>query len=552
MHIDAVKPSNFIEDIIEEDLKTGRVKQVITRFPPEPNGYLHIGHAKAIIVDFSAAEKFGGQCNLRFDDTNPVKEDTEYVESIQQDIHWLGFDWAGRIHYTSDYFEQLFDYAVELIRRGKAYVCDLTPEEISQTRGTLTQPGQDSPYRNRSVEENLKLFYEMRDGRYEDGEKTLRAKIDMASPNLNMRDPVIYRILHATHHRTGDQWCIYPMYDYAHPLSDAIEGITHSLCTLEFEDHRPVYNWFLEALDWPNPPRQYEFARLNLTGTVMSKRNLRLFVTERMVSGWDDPRMPTLSGLRRRGYTSQAIRDFCQRIGVAKSNSLVDMALLEHCIREDLKPKAHRRMAVLRPIELVITNYPEGKTEEVTLENNAENPELGSRTLRFSGRVYIDSEDFSLDPPPKYKRLAPGREVRLMGAYIVKCTGYETDEAGLVTKVLCEYDPESHSGSCTRKVKGVLHWVDANACEEAEIRLYEPLIAPGEDGTEGFNEESLEIIHHAKVESALKDAAPGEQFQFIRQGYYCLDPDSRTEGHLVFNRIVGLKDSWAKMQKQSL
>ena len=549
MNTDAVKPSNFIEDIIEEDLRSGTVKKVVTRFPPEPNGYLHIGHAKAIIVDFSAAEKFGGQCNLRFDDTNPVKEDTEYVESIQNDIHWLGFDWAGNIHYTSDYFDRLYEYAVELIRRGKAYVCDLSAEEISQARGTLTQPGQNSPYRNRSVEENLALFAEMKAGKYQDGAKTLRAKIDMASPNLNMRDPVIYRILHAPHHRTGDQWCIYPMYDYAHPMSDAIEGITHSLCTLEFEDHRPIYDWFLEALDWPNPPRQYEFARLNLTGTVMSKRNLRHFVTEHMVSGWDDPRMPTLSGLRRRGYTSQAIRDFCHRIGVAKSNSLVEMALLEHCIREDLKPKAHRRMAVLRPIELVITNYPEGKTEEILLENNAENPELGSRSMSFSGRVYIESEDFSIDPPPKYKRLAPGREVRLMGAYIVKCTGYETDDAGLVTKVLCEYDPQSHSGECPRKVKGVLHWVDANACEEAEIRLYAPLITQQEDGESGFNEASLEIIHHAKVESALQNAAIGEQFQFIRQGYYCLDPDTAEQGRLIFNRVVGLKDSWAKMQK---
>ncbi len=544
-------PNNFIEEIVAQDLQQGKHASVLTRFPPEPNGYLHIGHAKAILVDFLTAEKFGGQCNLRFDDTNPVKEDTEYVDNIMEDIHWLGCDWGDRLFFASDYFDKLYGYAEQLIQKGLAYVCELTPEQMRAYRGTLTEPGKNSPWRDRPIEESLAEFRAMRDGKYKEGERTLRAKIDMASPNLNMRDPVIYRIMHTSHHRTGDAWCIYPMYDFQHPVSDAIEGITHSICTLEYEDHRPLYDWFLQALDWPNPPHQYEFARLNLAGTVMSKRYLKKLVDDKLVSGWDDPRMPTICGLRRRGYTPQAIRDFCATIGVAKSNSTVEMPVLEHCLRESLKTTTHRRMAVLDPIELVITNYPQGQSEEVEIANNAENPELGSRKVRFSGRVYIEREDFAIVPPPKYKRLSPDKEVRLMGAYIVKCTGYETDEAGQVTRVLCEYDPQSASGQCARKVKGVLHWVDAQTAVDAQVRLYDVLIDDEAEGEleDRLNKHSLQVLEHAKVEAALSDAEPGESFQFIRMGYFCADPDGKP-GAPVFNRSVGLKDTWAKQAKK--
>ncbi len=544
-------PNNFIEEIVAQDLQQGKHASVLTRFPPEPNGYLHIGHAKAILVDFLTAEKFGGQCNLRFDDTNPVKEDTEYVDNIMDDIHWLGCDWGDRLFFASDYFDKLYGYAEQLIQKGLAYVCELTPEQMRAYRGTLTEPGKNSPWRDRPIEENLAEFHAMRDGKYKEGERTLRAKIDMASPNLNMRDPVIYRIMHTSHHRTGDRWCIYPMYDFQHPVSDAIEGITHSICTLEYEDHRPLYDWFLQALDWPNPPHQYEFARLNLAGTVMSKRYLKKLVDDQLVSGWDDPRMPTICGLRRRGYTPQAIRDFCATIGVAKSNSTVEMPVLEHCLRESLKTTTHRRMAVLDPIELVITNYPQGQSEEVEIANNAENPELGSRKVRFSGRVYIEREDFAIVPPPKYKRLSPDKEVRLMGAYIVKCTGYETDEAGRVTRVLCEYDPQSASGQCARKVKGVLHWVDAQTAVDAQVRLYDVLIDDEAEGEleDRLNKHSLQVLEHAKVEAALGDVEPGESFQFIRMGYFCADPDGKP-GAPVFNRSVGLKDTWAKQAKK--
>ena len=544
-------PNNFIEEIVAQDLQQGKHASVLTRFPPEPNGYLHIGHAKAILVDFLTAEKFGGQCNLRFDDTNPVKEDTEYVDNIMEDIHWLGCDWGDRLFFASDYFDKLYGYAEQLIHKGLAYVCELTPEQMRAYRGTLTEPGKNSPWRDRPIEESLAEFRAMRDGKYKEGERTLRAKIDMASPNLNMRDPVIYRIMHTSHHRTGDAWCIYPMYDFQHPVSDAIEGITHSICTLEYEDHRPLYDWFLQALDWPNPPHQYEFARLNLAGTVMSKRYLKKLVDDQLVSGWDDPRMPTICGLRRRGYTPQAIRDFCATIGVAKSNSTVEMPVLEHCLRESLKTTTHRRMAVLDPIELVITNYPQGQSEEVEIANNAENPELGSRKVRFSGRVYIEREDFAIVPPPKYKRLSPDKEVRLMGAYIVKCTGYETDEAGRVTRVLCEYDPQSASGQCARKVKGVLHWVDAQTAVDAQVRLYDVLIDDEAEGEleDRLNKHSLQVLEHAKVEAALGDVEPGESFQFIRMGYFCADPDGKP-GAPVFNRSVGLKDTWAKQAKK--
>ena len=544
-------PNNFIEEIVAQDLQQGKHASVLTRFPPEPNGYLHIGHAKAILVDFLTAEKFGGQCNLRFDDTNPVKEDTEYVDNIMDDIHWLGCDWGDRLFFASDYFDKLYGYAEQLIQKGLAYVCELTPEQMRAYRGTLTEPGKNSPWRDRPIEENLAEFHAMRDGKYKEGERTLRAKIDMASPNLNMRDPVIYRIMHTSHHRTGDRWCMYPMYDFQHPVSDAIEGITHSICTLEYEDHRPLYDWFLQALDWPNPPHQYEFARLNLAGTVMSKRYLKKLVDDQLVSGWDDPRMPTICGLRRRGYTPQAIRDFCATIGVAKSNSTVEMPVLEHCLRESLKTTTHRRMAVLDPIELVITNYPQGQSEEVEIANNAENPELGSRKVRFSGRVYIEREDFAIVPPPKYKRLSPDKEVRLMGAYIVKCTGYETDEAGRVTRVLCEYDPQSASGQCARKVKGVLHWVDAQTAVDAQVRLYDVLIDDEAEGEleDRLNKHSLQVLEHAKVEAALGDVEPGESFQFIRMGYFCADPDGKP-GAPVFNRSVGLKDTWAKQAKK--
>lgn len=545
---------NFIHDIIEKDNASGKYGQrVHTRFPPEPNGYLHIGHAKSICLNFGTALKYGGKCNLRFDDTNPSKEEVEYVDSIMRDVKWLGFDWEDRLFYASDYFHKLYEYACDLILAGKAYVCDLSPEQIRQYRGTLTEPGKESPYRNRPVAENLDLFERMKKGEFPDGARVLRAKVDMASPNLNMRDPVIYRIMRAHHHRTGDEWCIYPMYDYAHPLSDAWENITHSICTLEFEAHRPLYDWCVEALGEFNPrPVQIEFARLNVTNTVMSKRKLRALVEEGKVAGWDDPRMPTISGLRRRGYTPEAIRDFCGRIGVAKADSVVDYALLEHCIREDLSARAPRVMAVLRPLKVVLTNYPEGQVEELPAENNPENEALGSRNLPFSRVLYIDQDDFMENPPPKYFRLTPGGEVRLKNAYIIKCEEVVKDAAGNIAELRCTYDPETKSGSgSTRKVKGTIHWLSAAHAVPAEIRLYEQLFLQEdpEAGDENFldrlNSQSL-VTLAGFVEPGLATAAEGDRFQFIRQGYFCVDPDT-TKDKLVINRIVSLKDSWAKI-----
>ena len=550
-------PTNFIQNIINEDAKTGKHgNRVHTRFPPEPNGYLHIGHAKSICLNFGIAAENGGLCNLRFDDTNPSKEEVEYVDSIQEDVRWLGFDWGDRMYYASDYFPQLFEYALQLIRMGKAYVCDLTAQQIREHRGTLTEPGKNSPFRDRSVEENLDLFNRMKAGEFTDGSKTLRAKIDMSSPNINMRDPVLYRILRATHHRTGDAWCIYPMYDYAHPLSDAIEKITHSICTLEFEDHRPLYDWCVETLDIYRP-QQIEFARLNLTRAVMSKRKLRELVEQKQVSGWDDPRMPTISGLRRRGFTPEAIRDFCERIGVAKSNSTVDYELLEHCVREDLNLRAARAMAVLRPLKIVIDNYPAGQVEELEAENNPENPEMGSRKLPFSRELYIEQDDFMENPPGKFFRLAPGREVRLKHAYIIKCEQVVKDEqSGQIVELRCSYDPETKSGGAAsgRKVKGTLHWVSAAHAKPVEVRLYDHLLmedeADGPEETAGsrVNPESLTVLKQAMVEPSLAEAVMGSRFQFLRHGYFCLDTDA-SPGAPVFNRIVSLRDSWAKAQK---
>ncbi len=550
-------PANFIQNIINEDAKTGKHgNRVHTRFPPEPNGYLHIGHAKSICLNFGIAAENGGLCNLRFDDTNPSKEEVEYVDSIQEDVRWLGFDWGDRMYYASDYFPQLFEYALQLIRMGKAYVCDLTAQQIREHRGTLTEPGKNSPFRDRSVEENLDLFNRMKAGEFTDGSKTLRAKIDMSSPNINMRDPVLYRILRATHHRTGDAWCIYPMYDYAHPLSDAIEKITHSICTLEFEDHRPLYDWCVETLDIYRP-QQIEFARLNLTRAVMSKRKLRELVEQKQVSGWDDPRMPTISGLRRRGFTPEAIRDFCERIGVAKSNSTVDYELLEHCVREDLNLRAARAMAVLRPLKIVIDNYPAGQVEELEAENNPENPEMGSRKLPFSRELYIEQDDFMENPPGKFFRLAPGREVRLKHAYIIKCEQVVKDEqSGQIVELRCSYDPETKSGGAAsgRKVKGTLHWVSAAHAKPVEVRLYDHLLmedeADGAEETAGsrMNPESLTVLKQAMVEPSLAEAVMGSRFQFLRHGYFCLDTDA-SPGAPVFNRIVSLRDSWAKAQK---
>jgi len=551
-------PSNFIQNIINEDAKTGRHGgRVQTRFPPEPNGYLHIGHAKSICLNFGIAAENGGLCNLRFDDTNPSKEDVEYVDSIQEDVKWLGFDWGDRMFYASDYFPQLYDYAEKLIQMGKAYVCDLNAQQIREYRGTLTEPGRNSPFRERTVEESLDLFRRMRAGEFPDGTRTLRAKIDMASPNITMRDPVLYRILRATHHRTGDTWCIYPMYDYAHPVSDAIERITHSICTLEFEDHRPLYDWCVEMLDIYRP-QQIEFARLNLTHTVMSKRKLRELVEQKLVSGWDDPRMPTISGLRRRGYTPEAIRDFCERIGVAKSNSLVDLEMLEHCIREDLNAKAARAMVVLRPLKVVVENYPEGVVEELTAENNPENPEMGSRTIQFARVLYIEQDDFMEQPPGKFFRLAPGREVRLKYAYIIKCEEVVKDDlTGEVVEVRCTYDPESKSGGATsgRKVKGTLHWVSAEHALPVEIRLYDHLYKDGtagdingEAGQTALNPNSLVVLQQAMMEPGLAATPVGSHYQFLRQGYFCADLESRP-GFPVFNRIVSLRDSWTKAKQ---
>lgn len=550
-------PSNFIQNEINDDLKNGRYSEGIhTRFPPEPNGYLHIGHAKSICLNFGLAQQYGGMCNLRFDDTNPVKEDVEYVDSIQADVKWLGFSWDKRMYYASDYFEKLYEFAVQLIKNGKAYVDDSNAEEIRAMRGTLTEAGKESPYRNRSVEENLALFEAMKQGEFADGEKVLRAKIDMASPNINMRDPVIYRIAHATHHRTGDAWCIYPMYDFAHPLSDAIEGITHSICTLEFEDHRPLYDWCLESLgfDVNTRPRQIEFARLNLTNTVTSKRKLRQLVEEGYVAGWDDPRMPTISGLRRRGYTPAALRNFCSEVGVAKANSLVDVAMLEHCIRDDLNNNADRIMAVLHPLKVVITNYPESKKEYMLAENHP--TKGGHRYMPFSRELYIEQEDFMEDAPKKFFRLKPEGEVRLKHGYIIKCEEVIKDAEGKVVELHCTYDPDSKTGGATanRKVKGTIHWVSAADALEAEVRLYDYLIETDEKGEvpadflNAVNKNSLEVLHHVMVEPSAALTAEGTHYQFLRQGYYVVDKDS-TPDHLVFNRVVGLKDSWAKVKK---
>ena len=540
--------SNFIHNIIDKDLETQKYgDKVHTRFPPEPNGYLHIGHAKSICLNFSTAEKYGGQCNLRYDDTNPVKEDVEYVDSIEEDVKWLGFQWDNRL-WASDYFDEMYDCALDLIKKGKAYVCDLSADEIRAYRGTLKEPGKESPSRNRSVEENLKLFEEMREGKYADGEKVLRAKIDMASPNMNMRDPVIYRIAHISHHNTGDKWCSYPMYDFAHPIEDAIEGITHSICTLEFEDHRPLYDWVLETLGrWEAPPQQIEFARLNLTNTVMSKRYLKAMVDDGTVDGWDDPRMPTIAGIRRRGYTPEAVRDFCERIGVSKANSTVDVGLLEHCVREDLKQKVASRNVVENPVKVIITNYPEEQTEEMELENNREVPEMGNRTVPFSRELYVDGDDFMEVPIKKYFRLFPGNEVRFKGAYFITCNEVVKNEDGSVKELLCTYDPETRSGSGFegRKVKGTIHWVDAKTAVKIKIRNYDYLMVDDEEGNQVMNPDSLtESIGYA--EPLVAEAKPGERFQFFRKGYYIADSKLTNDTEKVFNKIVGLKSSWKK------
>jgi glutaminyl-tRNA synthetase len=561
--IDSASPTptpgkHFIHQAVTEDNRTGRFGgRVITRFPPEPNGYLHIGHAKSICLNFGLARDFGGTCHLRFDDTNPTKESVEYVESIMADVHWLGFDWGKNLFYASDYFEQLYQWAEDLIGKGLAYVDDLTPDQMREYRGTLTEAGRPSPFRARSVEENLDLFRRMRAGEFEDGTKTLRAKIDMASPNVNMRDPVMYRIRRAPHHRTENRWCIYPMYDWAHGLSDSIERITHSICTLEYEDHRPLYDWYIEAVGVYHP-QQIEFARLNLSHTVMSKRRLLELVEGRHVSGWDDPRMPTIAGLRRRGYTPEAIRDFCDRIGVAKADSMVDVALLEHCIREDLNRRANRVMAVLRPLRLVIENYPEGQVEELDAVNNPEDPAAGTRKLPFSRVLYIEADDFREDPPKKYFRLSPGAEVRLRYGYFVRCTGVTKDASGQVTEVRCTYDPATRGGDAPdgRRVKGTIHWVSAQHAIPAEVRLYDHLFAKanpsddkdGLDWKAHLNPASLERVPDAKVEPGLAGAKPGTRYQFERVGYFTVDPDSR-KGGLVFNRTVGLRDTWAKIEK---
>lgn len=554
--------SNFIRDIIAEDLKIHKYPEgIITRFPPEPNGYMHIGHAKAICINFGIAEHFKGRYNLRFDDTNPSKEEKIYVESIIEDIRWLGFDWEDRLFFASDYFEQLYEYAIKLIKKDKAYVCDLNTDEIREYRGTLTEPGRDSPFRDRTIEENLDLFLRMRAGEFEDGSRVLRAKIDMASPNMNMRDPVMYRIMHATHHRTGDKWCIYPLYDFAHGQSDSIEGITHSLCDLDYEDHRPLYDWFLDELEIYHP-RQIEFARGNLSYTILSKRRLRRLVEEGYVNGWDDPRMPTLSGLRRRGYTPESIRNFCERIGVAKRESIIDMALLEHSIREDLNKRTLRVMGVLRPIKLVIDNYPEGRVEEMDAVNNPEDPGMGSRKVPFSRMLYIEKDDFREDPPKKYFRLAPGREVRLRYAYYITCERVVKDEkTGEILELHCTYDPETRGGWSKdgRKVRGTLHWVSADHSLPAKVRLYDRLfnkskpldVEDGLDFTVNLNPDSLEVLDSCRVEPGLAGAKPGARYQFERLGYFCVDSVDSTPKALVFNRTVTLRDSWARIDKKA-
>jgi glutaminyl-tRNA synthetase len=548
------KPSlNFIQEIVADDLRSGKWSQVVTRFPPEPNGYLQIGHAKAICISFGIAAENGGRCHLRFDDTNPCKEEEEFVHAIQEDIRWLGFDWGKHLYHASDYFDQLFEWALQLIRAGKAYVCDLSPDEIRENRGTLKSPGRNSPHRNRSVEENLELLERMRAGEFPDGSGTLRAKIDMAHPNMNMRDPVMYRILHATHHRTGDRWCIYPTYDWTHGQSDSIEGITHSLCSLEFEDHRPLYDWFLDQLG-VHHPQQIEFARLALTHTVMSKRRLRELVEENHVRGWDDPRLPTLSGLRRRGHTPESIRTFCERIGVAKANSVIDTALLESCVREDLNRRAPRVMGVLRPLRVVVENWPEGEVDELDAVNNPEDPGAGTRRVPFSRVIFIERDDFREDPPKKFFRLAPGREVRLRYAYFITCKDVVKDERGEIVELRCVHDPATRGGDAPdgRKVKSTLHWVSAGHALEAEVRLCDRLFSAenpsGEDWRSHLNPNSLDILTTCRVEPSLARATPGIRFQFERLGYFCVDPDS-TPDRLVFNRTVPLRDTWAKIEK---
>ena len=547
--------SNFIKSIIKEDLETGKHKEIITRFPPEPNGYLHIGHAKSIMINFGLADEFNGKTNLRFDDTNPSKEDQEYVDSIKEDVTWLGFDWDG-LYFASDYFDEMYQRAILLIKKGKAYVDDLNAEQIREYRGTLTEPGKESPYRDRSIEENLDLFDRMKNGEFDNGSKVLRAKIDMSSPNINLRDPILYRVSHATHHNTGDKWCIYPMYDFAHPLEDAIEGITHSICTIEFEDHRPLYDWVVAECEMEKIPHQYEFGRLNITNTVMSKRKLKQLVDEGYVDGWDDPRMPTVSGLRRRGYTPEAIREFVKETGVSKSSGTVDSAMLEHFVREDLKLKAPRTMGILNPLKVVITNYPEGQVEMLEAENNPENPEMGNRQIPFSREIYIEQEDFMENPPKKYFRLFPGNEVRLKHAYFIKCEEVIKDAEGNVVELHCTYDPETKSGSgfTGRKVKGTLHWVEASQAIPAEFRLYEPLILDeeqeeaeesGEATTflDHVNEKSLQIIQ-GFIEPNMKDVKPQDKFQFFRHGYFNVDPKHSTTEKIVFNLIVSLKSSF--------
>jgi glutaminyl-tRNA synthetase len=559
--VESVRPSNFIRGIILEDLKTNKFNgRVQTRFPPEPNGYLHIGHAKSICLNFGLAAEFGGKTNLRFDDTNPEKEEQEYVDSIIADVRWLGAEWEG-LYYASDYFDQLHAWALQLINAGKAYVCDLSAEEVRQYRGTLTEPGKESPYRNRSVEENLALFERMRAGEFPDGFRTLRAKIDMASRNLNMRDPVMYRILHAEHHRTGNKWCIYPMYDFAHGQSDSIEQVTHSICTLEFEDHRPLYNWFIEQLGI-FPSQQIEFDRLNLTYTLLSKRKLLQLVRDGCVRGWDDPRMPTLSGIRRRGYPPAAIRNFCAAIGVSKTNGSIELAMLEHFVREDLNRRARRAMAVLRPLRVVIENYPEGQVEELEALNNPEDPSAGTRKVPFSRVLYIEQDDFREDPPKQFFRLSPGREVRLRGGYFIKCTGVVKDEkTGEIAEVHCTYDLQTRSGNAPdgRRVKATIHWVSAEHAINAEVRLYENLftkedpndVPEGQEFTVNLNPNSLEVLNNARLESSLACAKAGDRYQFERLGYFCVDPDSKL-GALVFSRTVALRDTWAKIEKRSL
>ena len=546
-----VVSKNFIEQIIEKDLAEGKYETICTRFPPEPNGYLHIGHAKSILLNYGLSQEYNGKFNLRFDDTNPTKEKIEFVESIQADVKWLGADWEDRLFFASNYFDQMYEAAIKLIKKGKAFVCDLTAEQIREYRGTLTEPGKNSPYRGRSVEENLDLFERMKNGEFEDGTKVLRAKIDMASPNINMRDPVIYRVAHMTHHNTGDKWCIYPMYDFAHPIEDAIEGVTHSICTLEFEDHRPLYDWVVRELEYQYPPKQIEFAKLYLTNVVTGKRYIKRLVEEGIVDGWDDPRLVSIAALRRRGFTPESIKMFVELCGVSKANSSVDYAMLEYCIREDLKLKRSRVMAILDPVKLIIDNYPEGQIEELEAPNNMENETLGTRKVPFGKELYIEREDFMVEPPKKYKRLYPGNEVRLMNAYFVTCVGYDTDEDGNVTAVHCTYDPASKGGNSPdgRKVKGTIHWVSAQDNVQAEVRLYENIIDEekgvyNEDGSLNLNPNSLTVLKNCYVEKSLKDAKAYDSFQFVRNGFFCVDAKDSKEGALVFNRIVSLKSSF--------